>query len=49
MSKNENKSGKCKNCSCAQGANCNKKPEMEKKECDKYDSNYVWLVKQIND
>ncbi len=35
MSKNENKSGKCKNCSCAQGANCNKKPEMEKKECDK--------------
>jgi hypothetical protein len=35
MSKSENKSGKCKNCSNTHDGGCNKKPEMNKKDCDK--------------
>ena len=35
MSKSENKSGKCKNCSNTHGSECNKKPEMDKKDCGK--------------
>lgn len=35
MSKSENKSGKCKKCSNTHDGDCNKKPEMNKKDCDK--------------
>ena len=35
MSKSENKSGKCKKCSNTHDGGCNKKPEMNKKDCDK--------------
>lgn len=35
MSKTEHKQGKCKNCSNMHDSGCNKKPEMDKKNCDK--------------
>jgi len=35
MSKSENKSGKCKNCSNTHDSGCGKKPECDKKNCDK--------------
>ena len=35
MAKQENKMGKCKNCSNTHDGACGKKPECDKKMCDK--------------